>query len=316
MILGIDTSCYTTSLAAIDAVSGLILEDRRRLLQVKPGDKGLRQSEAVFQHLKNLPELFSGETARDLKIKAVAAAVAPRPVPGSYLPVFKVGSSFGETFARLLGVPFIKTSHQEGHLRAGLYRQDRLMNRNFLAWHISGGTTELLLAEAGENGYRIQKIGGSSDLQVGQFIDRTGVALGTSFPAGPELENLARDSSSDQALPVATRGLTASFSGPDSAARRLLSSGIDKRDLARMVFNCIAKTLVEVSKEAAAKYKIQAVLLVGGVASSMLIREILTAEGPGAGIDFCFGVPELSSDNAVGIGLIGFDHFRKEKSND
>jgi N6-L-threonylcarbamoyladenine synthase len=308
MIVGIDTSCYTTSLAMIDDRTGDIIYDHRQLLRVELGNKGLRQSEAVFQHLKNLPELLA-KNFNGIQVTAVAASTVPRPLAESYLPVFIVGASFGETIAKLLAVPFIKTSHQEGHIRSGVFKHPSLINQDFLTWHISGGTTELLLVKPKITGYTIQKIGGSSDLQVGQFVDRVGVALGESFPAGPQLEKLALQSNTAESLPVVTQGLTLSFSGPDTAARRLIASGANGFDIARMVFNCISKSILKVTIQAIREFKTTQVLLVGGVASNQIIREYLNNEGLNNCIEFLFARKELSSDNAVGVGLIGFDYF-------
>jgi len=307
MILGIDTSCYTTSLALI-AANGEITADRRKTLLVKTGEKGLRQSVAVFQHLENLPGLF--QTADPgLKLTAVIAATVPRPVAGSYLPVFRVGAAFGEAIAKAVGVPFLKTSHQEGHLRAGLIGETE-REAPFLAWHISGGTTELLLVTPVPTGYEIEKIGGTSDLQAGQFVDRVGVALGAPFPAGPSLERMALSSESTATLPVVKRGLTVSFSGPESAAQRLKENGVPGGEIARQVFNCIGQGLLEVSLEAARRAGITRILLVGGVASNQIIRDLLISAGIREKISFRFARKELSSDNAVGIGLIGFDRLR------
>ena len=307
MIIALDTSCYTTSLAVLDD-QGSIFLDRRILLEVKHGQMGLRQSEAVFQHLQNLPQLLK-DNFSGIAVTAVCAATIPRPVSDSYLPVFKVGAAFGETLAKLLGVPFYNTSHQEGHIRAALFNQE--IPELFLVWHLSGGTTELLLARSQEAGFQIEKIGGSSDLQVGQFIDRVGVALGTSFPAGPALEKLAQASDSHKALPVVSQGLTTSFSGPAAAAERLIAAGVEASELARQVFNCVSRSLLKVTLQAVKDFEIKQVLLVGGVASNQLIRSFLGAEGEKEKIQFIFGAKELSSDNAVGVGLLGVDFLKK-----
>lgn len=307
MIIGIDTSCYTTSVALIND-DGSIIDNRRLMLQVKLGQRGLRQSEAVFQHVQNLPRLVENLSEVN-PILAVAAATMPRPVLGSYLPVFKVGASFGATLAHLIGVPFYETSHQEGHLRAGLFSGE-LPNETFLAWHLSGGTTELLLVKAFLGGFNIEKVGGTSDLQVGQLVDRIGVALGAGFPAGKYLEEMAQQSQSIESLPVVTNDLTISFSGPDSAGQRLLNSGISRSELARRVFNCISRSLIKVTLEAVHRYKVSRVLLAGGVASNELIRTALLEEEALSEIKIVFAPKELSGDNAVGVGLLGLDLYR------
>lgn len=310
MIIGIDTSCYTTSIA-ITRDHKLIYE-RRLLLKVKPGTCGLRQSEAVFQHVRNLPLLLN-EFRGELTVSAVAVSDRPRPVAGSYLPVFQVGSSYGEFYARMMGVPFIKTSHQEGHLRAVLLDQPEWLTTGqaFLAWHISGGTTELLKVLPLPSGFAIEKIGGSSDLQVGQFIDRIGVLLGTSFPAGPELETLALRAPRHKKLAAVTKGLTVSFSGPLSAAERLAAKGEEPSELAWQVFSCVAQSFLKVTIQAVSDLGIRRVLLVGGVASNKIIRDDLLNNGIAAEVEFRFGPPELSSDNAVGVSLIGDDFLKR-----
>lgn len=311
MIIGIDTSCYTTSVAIIGD-DGTVLNERRLMLQVKPGDRGLRQSDAVFQHLQNFPKLVE-DSDGNMPIRAVAASTRPRPVEGSYLPVFRVGAAMGETLARLLGVPFIETSHQEGHLRAGLLNQG-MPEGDFLAWHLSGGTTELLLVKSAKAGFTIEKVGGSSDLHVGQFVDRIGVALGAGFPAGMFLEDLARQSTSLESLPVVTKELTISFSGPDSAGKRLLDTGIAPQELARRVFNCISRALIKVTLEAVARFKVNLVLLTGGVAANEVIRTTLLNEKSLQEVKLLFAPREFSGDNAVGVGLIGWDLLTRKVS--
>lgn len=312
MIVGIDTSCYTTSIALVDEV-GTVLADHRKLLQVKPGQKGLRQSEAVFQHVRNLPQLLKDEG--DLPaVTAVIASTIPRPAAGSYLPVFSVGAAFGEALAQLCRVPFLQTSHQEGHLRAGLYGQT-ISNEPFLAWHISGGTSELLRVKPYPEGFIIDKLGGSADLHVGQFVDRVGVALGAPFPAGPFLETLALQCQPPvkPILPIAVEGLNISFSGPASAAERLIRQGIAGPELAWEVFHAISRSLWKVTLQAVTDFQINRVLLVGGVASNSLIRDFLLVQGEKSGVEVIFGSVKLSSDNAVGVALIGYDRLNGVK---
>ena len=145
--IGIDTSNYTTSVAAFDGRGGI---DYARLLPVKQGELGLRQSDAVFAHIKSLPEL-SGRLFSDLSgaIAAVGVSTRPRAVEGSYMPCFMVGYSHAKMLSDALGVPLVEVSHQQGHVAASLWSAGRLdlMERPHLAWHLSGGTTELLLVE-------------------------------------------------------------------------------------------------------------------------------------------------------------------------
>ena len=190
--IGIDTSNYTTSIAYFDGAEGM---NCSRLLPVKQGQLGLRQSDAVFAHTKSLPEL-SGRLfshIRGANITAVGVSTRPRAVEGSYMPCFLVGFSHAKLLSDALGVPLVEVSHQQGHVAASLWSADamELMDEPHLAWHLSGGTTELLLVEPQGRNVCCTKIGGTTDISAGQLIDRTGVMLGLSFPAGKALDALS-----------------------------------------------------------------------------------------------------------------------------
>lgn len=314
MILGIDTSCYTTSLALVD-LKGRLVAEERQLLKVKSGERGLQQSEAVFQHVQNLPRLmdkiFSG--ADSGLLKAVCASTRPRPVDGSYMPVFTVSDGTARIIARTKGLPFYSASHQEGHIMAGLFSSGKLglgrLDKNeFLAVHLSGGTSEVLRVTRCETGFQIRILGATGDLHAGQFVDRIGVALGLDFPAGSALENLASTHTGPiPYLPTAVRECNFSFSGPESAAQRLLDQGIKGEAVAKAVEHCIATTLEKVLRRAVAEERLQDILIVGGVASNTYIRERLVRrlEHRAVGARLFFAEPRFSTDNAVGTALLG-----------
>lgn len=187
---GIDTSCYTTSVAFMDRQANLVGESRQ-ILKVHEGKCGLQQSEMVFQHTRNLPEMITNAMPRDAKIIGVCASGYPRPLPDSYMPAFLVGAGLARSVSVLNNIPLWLISHQENHLLAGKWSAGGPDDERFLFLHASGGTTDLLTAEKDGNGsYKLTEIGGSIDLHAGQFIDRIGVSLGLQFPAGPALENL------------------------------------------------------------------------------------------------------------------------------
>jgi N6-L-threonylcarbamoyladenine synthase len=301
--IGFDTSCYTTSVAL--ARDGQIIASRRRLLTVEQGERGLMQSEGVFQHETRLPELIEQlmQEAGVQKIDAVGASTRPRPVDGSYMPVFTVGEGYGRSLAAVLGVPFIATSHQEGHIRAAMVDTALTYGEEILAVHLSGGTTEVLHVKDGE----IHLIGGSNDLHAGQFVDRVGVKLGLGFPAGPALEQMAMRGRAESKLPVWVRGCECSFSGSESAAQRLIDSGaLSPEDMAAEVFSCIARSLAKVLANASQQTGVKKVLLAGGVASSTYLRELLPKrlKKMNVRLKLNWGRPELSGDNACGVALI------------
>ena len=104
-----------------------------------------------------------------------------------------MGISVARSLANAMDIPLYSFSHQDGHIAAALYsaNQLNLINKDFLAFHISGGTSQALLVKPSENYFTTEKISDSLDLKAGQAIDRVGIMLGLSFPCGPELEKLA-----------------------------------------------------------------------------------------------------------------------------
>lgn len=301
LYLGLDTSAYTTSLALVDGDENIVFESRIPL-PVKEGSLGLRQSEAVFSHLLNMPRLWEAgnRLGGGRKLYAVAFSARPRPVSGSYMPVFKVGEAFGLFLARTMGLYYLATSHQEGHIMAGLWSAGLGPGR-YLVLHLSGGTTEIIASEeTGPGQLELECLGGTSDLNAGQFVDRVGLAMGLSFPAGPQLEMLARGGTEGNLkLPVAVKGGTVSFSGPASQAERLLARGCSRENLSRAVENCIADTLgLAVRNLAKECGPFNGLLAVGGVTANQYIRERLGKNLGEWGL--YYAAPSFAGDNAVG----------------
>ncbi len=312
VVVGIDTSCYTTSCAAVSD-TGEVLASCRRLLPVRQGERGLRQSDAVFAHIKQLPLLVSDAIARcgPQEILAVAASSAPRDAADSYMPVFQVGRTVAEAMAAALRVPCYMTTHQRGHLAAARLHSG-IKPGDHLALHLSGGTTELLSVRRKE----LTLLGGSMDLHAGQLVDRCGVALGLPFPSGPHLEELALQGSSSARLPVSMdrRGLSCHFSGAEAQIARWIHDGEKPQDIACEVYDLLARTVSRMLTAAEKETEIHQALIAGGVASSPLFRKLLrerTARRTTT-LHLCFGQPEYSGDNAVGVALIGMAEWKKE----
>lgn len=303
VVLGIDTSAYTTSCALVDAW-GKLVASRRRLLPVKQGERGLRQSEAVFHHVKQLPDLMA-ELFRNLDVSVSAVCVSEKPVDleASYMPVFQVGLGFARSMAAALQVPCYLTTHQRGHIAAAAMGIEGLTNR-YLAMHLSGGTTELLLRD-GEN---IKVLGQSLDLHMGQLIDRIGVKMGLSFPAGPELEALAMRGMPEGRYKVSASGMDCHLSGIEAQALRDLEAGeLSSRQVAAEIFDALTRTIKAMLMNAFSETGIRDALLFGGIASSTLLREALEKSFQDQEVSFAlhFGHPERSGDNAAGVALIG-----------
>ena len=299
--LGIDTSCYTTSVAVIGE-DGSLLSEARQILSVKPGRCGLQQSEMVFQHTRNLPLLMEKALqSDDIEICGVGVSGCPRPIADSYMPAFLAGVSAAKSIAAVSKIPLYTISHQENHMEAGMWSAGGPEADRFLMLHASGGTTDMLLAQKKADGrYQLEQIGGSMDLHAGQFIDRVGVALGLQFPTGPELEKLAETADYMTELPVSVRKLQVSLSGPATAALRKLQAGEDKAALALGVEYALAETFARMLRNGAAAYDAADVLLVGGVASNKFIRAHVEEKLQKRNIRLWVPEARFSCDNASG----------------
>ncbi|MDO4935342.1 MAG: O-sialoglycoprotein endopeptidase [Phascolarctobacterium sp.] len=297
--LGIDTSCYTTSVALLDE-QGNLVADERRILKVKQEECGLQQSEMVYQHVRALPDLLEKALVPYYEIVGIGVSERPRTLADSYMPAFLVGLGTAKTLAQALQVKLHLQSHQENHLLAGLWSAKDFKSDSFIMLHASGGTTDVLLVESKGKNYSLTQIGGSIDLHAGQFIDRVGVALGLQFPAGAALEKLAEDAQAPVTLPVSVKDNTCSLSGPATHALRLLEKGEDKCGMALGVEECLGKTFGKMLVNTAKSKDVQDVLLVGGVSANNYICEICKNILAKQGIGFHRAEAKYSSDGAVG----------------
>lgn len=307
LALGLDTSNYTTS-AALCTSQGEIVQSRR-LLPVKTGERGLRQSEAVFAHVRQLAQQVENvmkEAAEPLS--CVCASVSPRDGEESYMPVFNVGEMAGRIIAAAHHVPFFSTTHQRGHIRAAKVGTS-LSNPRFLALHLSGGTTDVLLMD----GEILTPLGTSMDLHAGQLVDRVGVALGLPFPSGPHLEKMAVQGTAKALVPVsmAEDTLQCHLSGAEAQLMRMIQKGENKNDIAAEVYSILCRTVLRLLKAAADQTGTNEILLAGGVISSQLLRAMLLErnEKRRLNLRLHFGRPEYSGDNAVGVALIGLEKY-------
>ena len=297
-VIGIDTSNYTTSIAFFDGTGG---ENCSKLLPVKPGELGLRQSDAVFAHIKSLPEL-SGRLFSHVreKITAVGVSTRPRAVEGSYMPCFLVGLSHATLLSDALHVPLVEVSHQQGHVAASLWSAGHLelMDEPHLAWHLSGGTTELLLVEPEGKLVKCTKIGGTTDISAGQLIDRTGQLLGLPFPSGKHLDALSREAEGTDFFRVKCTDMTFSFSGMQNKVQQYYEANGDPAETAAYALRCVAYGVFHATEQARKAYPGLPVVFSGGVASNTLLRQVLEPLNP------IFAQPQYSTDNAMGVAVL------------
>ncbi|MBE6667546.1 MAG: peptidase M22 [Ruminococcaceae bacterium] len=311
--VGFDTSNYTTS-AAVVSDDGRVIANLKRPLPVKEGQRGLRQSDAVFEHVRNLPDILCElrEVLRkeELNPLAVGVSVTPRDAEGSYMPCFLSGKAAAYSFSAAVNAPIYEFSHQNGHVMAAAYSSGamtELMTAPFVAFHVSGGTTEALYVEPAESGLKVTTVGETDDINAGQLIDRVGVALGLRFPCGIEMERLAAEYVGKiRKHPICVRNIKCSLSGAENIALKIYKETEDKTAAAAFVFDFICRTLIEMGAQTEEKFGKTRVLFAGGVMSNRLMRKRLSER-------FCayYAEPQFSADNAAGIALLCKREYEK-----
>ena len=297
--LGIDTSNYTTSVALINLDTNEVAYSRK-LLPVKNGEAGIRQSEAVFHHQKQLPVVIK-DLIKDEKYDIISIGVTnkPRNIEGSYMPCFMTGYTFSESVSTLMDIPCFTTSHQINHILSALKGTDNMdfIKREFIAFHISGGTTDCLLISPDKNDIiKARQFSSSLDLKAGQAIDRVGLMLGLSFPCGKELEKLALSSNYNFKEKIRLKGNDCCLSGLENKCKKMLESGELKEDIAMYCLSYIGNTIIKMTEAVRKKYPELPVVYSGGVMSDLIIQNMISSSINN--VYFCNA--EFSCDNAIG----------------
>ena len=299
-VLGLDTSNYTTSAAFFCDGE---MDSRGMILPVKEGEIGLRQSDAVFHHTRQLPEVLSMLGDKIGGAKVIGVSERPRDAKDSYMPCFLVGIGAAQMLAQALGVPLRRFSHQQGHIAAALYSAQRLdlLHERFLAFHMSGGTTEAVLVEPveGDKMFRTRLVASSLDLKAGQVIDRIGVMLGLPFPAGKHLDPIACNYTERLRVRASMKGANCSLSGVENKCRELMKKGAPKEEIAA---TCMAYVIA--ASDAMCKALIETfgdlpVVFSGGVSSNSMLRAHMSEK-----YSALFAEPRFSADNAAGIAVL------------
>ena len=316
IIIGIDTSCYTTSIAAISLEKNIILNEKI-MLNVKENSKGLRQSEGVFQHINNLGELSENLKSlySDYNIVGVCVSKKPRPIENSYMPVFTVGYNFGKAISNSLNCKFYETTHQENHIEASLLNSNIVNRDRFLSVHMSGGTTEILLVTKKNDSleYSIEIVGGTKDISFGQLIDRTGVRLGYDFPAGKYIDKNAMNCNRkiSSGLKTSVKDGYMNLSGLENQINKIIELE-DSKYISKLVLDSVVRNLYKALTYISRLNNIDEIVFCGGVAASEYVRNNLSVKLKKEKIYSYFTKPEYSTDNACGCAIIGVDKYEAE----
>lgn len=318
IILGIDTSCYTTSIAAISLDRDLIYNEKI-MLEVKENSKGLRQSEAVFQHVNNLGKISDkiNKLMESYNVCAICVSQKPRPVKDSYMPVFTVGYNFSKMLGSMISCPVYETTHQENHIEASLFTNEIKNKDKFLSIHMSGGTTEVLLISKDKNennnlGYNIDIVGGSKDISFGQLIDRVGVAMGYPFPAGKYIDQNALECKEkiEFGLKTSVKDGYMNLSGLENQINQIIDSK-SKEYISKLALDSVVRNVEKSITYICKNYNLNEVVFAGGVSASKYVNKELTLRLKKKSIDAYFTNPQFSTDNGVGCAIIGLERFLK-----
>lgn len=298
-VIGFDTSNYTTSIAYFDGANG---ENFSRLLPVKQGELGLRQSDAVFHHTQSLSELSDRLFSNLSDVAAVGVSTRPRAVSGSYMPCFTVGISHARMLSQAFHVPLVECSHQQGHVAASLWGAGRmnLLDKPHLAWHLSGGTTELLLVRPDGRNVCCERIGGTTDISAGQLIDRTGQLLGLPFPAGKHIDKLSVDAEDSSVFRVKCVNGEFSLSGVQNKVQQYYADTQNDTETAAYALRCVCGAVLKATQQALKQYPGLEVVCSGGVSSNQLLRTVMSEVGA------IFAPPQYSTDNAMGVAILAY----------
>lgn len=304
LYLGIDTSNYTTSTALYNSETNEIKQSKK-LLPVKKGELGLRQSDAVFHHTQQLSHLFTElMDGVNEEISAIAVSSKPRPIEGSYMPCFTVGLNSAQMLATALNVPLYTFSHQEGHIAAALYSADSvdLFDKEFLAFHVSGGTTEGLLVKPNDNcGFDIEIVAQTLDLNAGQAVDRVGLMMDLQFPCGKELEKLALNCKDNIKVKPCLKGADCCLSGVENICQKHLKDGKSKEYVSAYCLKFVEETIYQMTNKLLETYGDLPVVYAGGVMSNSIIQSNLKSK-----LNCVFAQPEFSCDNSAGIAYLAY----------
>lgn len=298
-ILGIDTSAYTTSVSLID-LKGNILYDFRKKLNVPKGSIGLRQQEAVFQHLGNIPEILCKLDINFNKIDTISVSSKPRNVNNSYMPVFMVGKNYGQVLSKACNAKLIEYSHQEGHVSAALIDYYKVIENPFLAIHISGGTTEFLLTKKVRKGFESKILGGTKDITFGQLIDRIGVFMEFPFPAGVKMEEYINEKNNIIKMPKISGNSYINLSGIENYLKdKYINKKYTNEEIISSLFDYIKNCIIHIIKEIKKDYCFNSIVITGGVSSNNYLRYNIEKQHSK---DFNIIFPKIgySTDNAIG----------------
>ncbi len=309
-VLGIECTAHTFG-AGIATSAGKIEANVNDTYQPKLG--GIHPREAAQHHSQASPDVIRGAlkeahiSASDLS--AIAVSIGP-----GMGPCLRTGATVARALAAYYSKPLVPVNHAVAHLEIGLLTE-KLSDPVFA--YVSGGNTQIIAFGSGR--YRV--FGETLDIALGNCLDVFAHEVGLGHPGVPLVEELAEKGSRLLTLPYNVKGQDMSYSGLLTAALALWRRGERLEDIAFSLREVAYAMLCEVVERALAQTGKREVLLIGGVAKSRRLQEMLREVGAQHQATFHYAPPDLAGDNGGMIAWAGVLAYQKgitvrvEKSN-
>lgn len=312
-ILAIESSCDETSVAVIEDgckdLGTVILSQ----IDIHKLYGGVVPEIASRKHVESitivLEEALSKNNLTMDNIDAIAVTYGPGLI-GSLL----VGVIAAKTLAYIYNKPLIPVHHIKGHIYAN--NLEKPMKFPLIALVVSGGHTELIYMK---DHYSFEKIGGTLDDAVGECYDKVARVLGLAYPGGAKVDKLAHEGidSYELPLPLNDESYNFSFSGIKSAVINLNHNEkqkgfeINKENLACSFQNRIVTILTKKALKALKEYNVKNLIIAGGVAANMGLRESITKMCEENNIELTIPRTLYCTDNAAMIGAAAYYAYQK-----
>jgi N6-L-threonylcarbamoyladenine synthase len=316
LVLGIESSCDETAAAIVRDGREMVSSVISSQIEIHKRFGGVVPELASREHLDKIVPVVEGAFERagieKQEIDGIAVTQGPGLV-GSLL----VGLSYAKAMAFALEKPIVGVNHIEGHIYSVVFDNPPIEYPAF-ALVVSGGHTNLFLVpEPGK--YKV--LARTRDDAAGEAYDKVAKMLGLGYPGGPIIERLAREGNPRAvrfSVPRMGDGRPDfSFSGLKTAvskhvretALQPVAQGEQPsqavKDLAASFQDIVIRSLVGTTERLAEEHRPRTLIVAGGVACNMALREASDAAGARLGVPVYFPSRHLSTDNAAMIAAAG-----------
>ena len=324
IVLGVESSCDETAVSLVESGRKILSNVVSSQEKIHAEYFGVVPELASRAHLENINYVFEkalndakiGMKPEDFKgIGAISVTAGPG-LMGSLL----LGWTFARTLSFIYNKPLVPVNHLEGHIFSSMLGCPQL-KPPFLALVVSGGHTELVVVK---DFGKYKVLGRTRDDAAGEAFDKVAKLLGLTYPGGPVIETLAREGNPSDVKftrPYMWENWDFSFSGiktavvyhvRDNTKKSALSAG-QKKDICASFQSAVVDTLVDKTISAAKKFKLDKIVVCGGVASNGFLRSEFTRKGAESGIEVFIPARGLCTDNAAMIASVGYYKYKLRK---